>query len=262
MYDLNKISRYLKTEFIGKTIIQYEELTSASVKAKNVFTSCPDGTVILTENQSRWKVRFGRKWICMPGNIYLSIILKPQAGKYKLSEFESIASAAVCKSVEETYNLQCKIKWPNDILISGKKISSVASDVYRKKNKEEGIIISIGINVVGAHESSDEDMKSNISDLQSQLNEKIERELLIAYILNNLGKYYEELRQFNSISTAVGIYNDNFELKGKTVEVMKPGKKTVRRVKVGFIDCKGRLIVEDSVGKRKILDSGETIIRL
>ena len=85
MYDLNNISSYLNTNIIGKSIIQYDNLNSTFVKAKNIFATCPDGTVVLSEDQSECILRFGNEWVCMPNkNIYLSIILKSVNNNYLL----------------------------------------------------------------------------------------------------------------------------------------------------------------------------------
>ncbi|MFA9422619.1 MAG: hypothetical protein ACERLG_03515, partial [Sedimentibacter sp.] len=78
MYDLNGINEFLNAKIVGNTIIQYDDLTSTYMKSKSIFNTCPDGTVVLCENQSKCTIRFGNKWLCKEDkNIYLSIILKP-----------------------------------------------------------------------------------------------------------------------------------------------------------------------------------------
>jgi len=132
MYDLNSISSYLSTNIIGQSIIQYDNLDSTYAKAKNIFASCPDGTVVLSENQSECILRFGNEWLCMPDkNIYLSIILKSVNNNYLLPLTDMVGCSSILGSIEDLYDLNCTIRWPNDILINDNKISS-GEDVERE----------------------------------------------------------------------------------------------------------------------------------
>jgi BirA family biotin operon repressor/biotin-[acetyl-CoA-carboxylase] ligase len=136
MYELNSISSYLNTNIIGQTIIQYDNLNSTLAKAKNIFATCPDGTVVLSENQSECILRFGNEWVCSPDkNIYLSIILKSVNNNYLLPLTDVVGSSSILSSIEELFNLDCRIKWSNDILINDNKISSVKSDIAASINK-------------------------------------------------------------------------------------------------------------------------------
>ena len=105
MYDLNKISSYLNTNTIGQSIIQYDNLNSTFAKAKNIFSTCPDGTVVLSENQSECILRFGNEWLCSPDkNIYLSIILKSINNNYLIPLTDVVACSSILKSMGELYN--------------------------------------------------------------------------------------------------------------------------------------------------------------
>jgi len=263
MYDLNILKEYLNTKFIGQTIIQYDELNSTVGKAKSIFDTCPNGTVVLSENQSKFKIRFGREWSSYPDkNIYLSIILKPVLEKYMISKFETIASSAVCESVSSTFNnIDCKTKWPNDIFINDKKICSINCDIINKKNKIEGIIISLGINVNIEDNEIDEELKQIATSIKIETQMEVERELLIAFILNNFETYYDELINKDTIINAISICVNSSILIGKDIEITKPGKKTVRKVTVNDIDDDGWLMVTNDKGNEEIINSGEISIK-
>lgn len=259
MYDLNRVKGYLNTKYTGQTIIQYDELNSTVAKAKSIFDKCPNGTVILSENQSKCKIRFGREWSSFPDkNIYLSIILKPELEKYMISKFETIALSAVCESVSYMFNnMECKTKWPNDILVNDKKICSVNCDIINKKNKVEGIIISLGINVNLDGNEIDDELKQIATSIKLETQTEVERELLIAFILNNFETYYDELINFDTIIKAISICINSSILIGKEIEITKPGKKTARKVTVTDIDCDGWLMVINDKGNEEIINSGE-----
>ncbi|NLA13717.1 MAG: biotin--[acetyl-CoA-carboxylase] ligase [Tissierellia bacterium] len=255
MYDLNKISSYLNTNTIGQSIIQYDNLNSTFAKAKNIFSTCPDGTVVLSENQSECILRFGNEWLCSPDkNIYLSIILKSINNNYLVPLTDVVACSSILKSIEELYNLDCRIKWPNDIFINNNKISSVKSEII---GKGAGIILSLYINV--NMEEKIENLKA--TSIKIEINNDVERELLIGTILNNIEYHYVEMINTGKAYHAVDIYNENLLFNNKVVGVIKRGRKTVRKAVAKNIDSGGWLQVINEKGEEEILDPGETIIQ-
>ncbi|HAQ40340.1 MAG TPA: biotin--[acetyl-CoA-carboxylase] ligase [Clostridiales bacterium] len=263
MYDLNRINDCLNTKVIGRTIIQYDSLASTYSKAKNIFGTCPDGAVVLSEDQSKWNIRMGNEWICYPEkNIYLSIIFKPLANNHLISKFDVIGCASLCDALNSLYDIDCKIKWPNDILIGGSKVSSVSSSLAGKSSSPGGAIISFGINTNMNEEEleSDEELKNIATSLMIETSEEIDREELIGEILNNVEKYYSELIHENSALNAVDTCNQNSFIANKAIEVMKKGKKSKRKVYAKSIDPEGWLIVKNEKGNEEILSPGETII--
>ena len=255
MYDLNSISRNLNTNIIGQSIIQYDNLNSTFAKAKNIYSSCPDGTVILSENQSECILRFGNVWLCSPEkNIYLSIILKSVNNRYLLPLTEVVACSSLLESIEELYGLDCRIKWPNDILINKNKISSVKSDIA---GKGSGIILSLNINV--NMEEKIENLK--FTSIRLEKGEDVEREILIGAIISKIENYYYEIINSGKAFSAVDICNKKLLYNNKEIGVMKRGRKTVRKVLAKNIDGDGRLIVINKKGEKEILNPGDTIIQ-
>lgn len=255
MYDLNHINSYLKTKVIGQTIIQYDNLNSTHSKARSIFSTCPDGTVVLAEDQSKCQIRFGKEWVCLPDkNIYLSIILKSVNNNDLLPLIDVIGCSSIHKSIGDLYDLDSKIKWPNDILINSRKISSVSS---ASAGKGSGIILSININV-----NMDEEIEGlKSTSIKMEKGEYTERELLIGDILNNIERHYEELIESGSASNSVDIYNKNLLFTDKEIGIVRRGRKTIRKVVVKGIDRGGCLVVIDEKGNEEILSSGETIIQ-
>ncbi len=255
MYDLNNISSYLSTDIIGKSIIQYDCLDSTFAKAKNIFATCPDGTVVLAEDQSECALRFGNEWLCIPDkNIYLSIILKSVYNNYLLPLTDAVACSSVCKSINDLYGLDSKVKWPNDIIINDNKIASVNSYIA---GKGAGIILSLNINV--NMEEKIEDIKS--TSIKIEKGQDVEREELIGSILNNIEYHYKDLLSRGKALDAVDFYNKNLLFCNKEIGVSKKGRKTVRKVLVKNIDEEGWLTVVDDKGIEEILNPGDTIIQ-
>lgn len=255
MYDLNTISNYLNTNIIGKSIIQYDDLNSTFMKAKNIFATCPDGTIVLSEDQSDCILRWGNKWTCTPDkNIYLSIILKSVYNNYLVPLLDVVACSSIIKAIMELYNLKCEIKWPNDILVNNKKIASVKSDIV---NKGAGLILSININV-----NIDEEAKAlDASSIKIEKGEDVEREHLMGKILSNIDDYYDLIISTGKAKDAVDLYNENLFNYNKEVNISKKGRKTIRKSTIKHIDSEGWLVVIDKKGQEEILSPGEMIIQ-
>ncbi|HCX62787.1 biotin--[acetyl-CoA-carboxylase] ligase [Sedimentibacter sp.] len=260
MYDLNKINEYLNTDIIGRAIVQYDFLSSTAAKAKSIFNTCPGGLIVLSENQSKCIMRMGNEWRCFSDkNIYLSIILKPLVNNLLISKIDMISCAALHKTIFELYKIDCKIKWPNDILINGKKVSSIISNFTGKNS--DGIIISFGINANMDNEDFDinEGIKNTSTSLKIESGTNIDRELFVGSLLNNLEVYYNYLIK-NNIKEPIETCTNNSSIINNQIEVMKKGKKTKRKVLVKGIDEEGRLIVVNEKGNEETLNPGETIL--
>ncbi len=261
MYDLNKINDCLNTKVIGRTIIQYDLLNSTHSKAKSIFATCPDGAVVLCEDQEKWRVRMGKEWMCYPEkNIYLSIILKPMANVHPVSKYDVLACASICEALDELYEIDSNIKWPNDIFVGRNKISSVSSSIVGKKNKVDGVIISLGINANINKEELNEEIRDKATSLIVETSVEIDREALIGMTLNKVERHCRGLASGEEKSSAVCIFNKKSVITGKNIEIIKKGKKTKRKVYARGIDEKGWLIVINDKGNEEILNPGETII--
>ena len=150
--------------------------------------------------------------------------------------------------------MDCRIKWPNDIFINNNKISSVKSEII---GKGAGIILSLYINV--NMEEKIENLKA--TSIKIEINNDVERELLIGTILNNIEYHYVEMINTGKAYHSVDIYNENLLFNNKVVGVIKRGRKTVRKAVAKNIDSGGWLQVINEKGEEEILDPGETIIQ-
>jgi BirA family biotin operon repressor/biotin-[acetyl-CoA-carboxylase] ligase len=140
------ITRGLKTSFIGRRVICYSTLTSTMDAARQLALQGGEaGTVVIAGEQSTGKGRLKRRWISPAGNIALSIILSPDIPS--LPYLVMIASLAVVHSIEKNTGIKTRIKWPNDILIDGKKVGGILIENYVKGNLAIYSIVGIGINI-------------------------------------------------------------------------------------------------------------------
>lgn len=140
------ITSNLATRFIGRRVLYYPQVTSTmDVARQEAQQGAAEGTVIIAEEQTAGKGRMRRLWITPGGNIALSIILYPEVPH--LPYLIMLASLAVVYSIEKVTGLALQIKWPNDVLINGKKVCGILIESDVRKNRVAYAVIGIGINV-------------------------------------------------------------------------------------------------------------------
>lgn len=306
MYDYKIIEQELKTKYFGRTFIQFEKINSVHKKAKNISSNCPTGMVILTENQDNIKLKNKKIWNSdIMNSIYMSVIVKDynKNDKNNLNYILQIFNASICKTLNDLgMKINCKVKWPNDLLVNGKKVCSVFVEEVNKKdyyciisslylnlkkiNKNEDTIkflnnnIKTNENKINNHIlddnngldnnfsnndeiPSDEEKEVGVKEisLYDTVKVDINKELLVANILNNLEILYESFLQTKNIELAANIIKDNNVIFNKNIGLRKYNKKTVKNYKVIDIDLQGNIvIVNKKNNNKKTLILGQDII--
>lgn len=204
MFDIEKFDIKLGTEQIGRNFIYAEEVTSTNDLILNERKHYKQhGTVLLAENQTAGKGRLNRPWYSATElNLTFSIlILDAKYFRKKINILNFTIALAVAMSIENLFQLKTELKWPNDVLISNKKIAGVLLESVSSGNRIERLVIGIGLNV----NQTTFQGKFNVepTSLRRELRQNIEREKLLAEILNN----FEELME-TSVSKPKFILNE------------------------------------------------------
>lgn len=251
-----ELERVLKNKIIGKKVIHYESTESTINIAKNIKkTGNGDGTVIVAEKQTAGKGRFGRQWISTKGGIWLSVILLPKLDPVEAPKLNIVAAMSVIDALE-SIGLKPEIKWPNDVLINGKKIAGILIHLNAELDRINYMIVSIGINAnnnIGKNEPA----LKNATTIKKELGKKIRRIDFTASILAELEKNYCKLFD-NHFAGLLEEWKKRCVTINKTVSV-----NTVSGEYKGIakdIDEYGRLLLITDDGDKKLLSSGEATI--
>ncbi len=138
----------LKTRVIGKEIHLLPEVASTNTLAMELAANgTPEGTVVIAETQTLGKGRLGRTWISPKGNLYLSVVLRPNIPMHKAPLITLMGAVAVASAIRKTCELEAGIKWPNDILISGRKVSGLLTEMSAEQDRIRYIVLGIGVDV-------------------------------------------------------------------------------------------------------------------
>jgi len=226
------IMRDLNTSFIAKRIIYHSQMPSTMELArKEALAGVPDGTVVIADEQTAGKGRMGRFWSSPKGCIALSIVLYPKPAY--LPFLIMVASLAVMHTIKCVTGLCAQIKWPNDILINGKKVCGVLVESGVRGNESNYTVIGIGINVNLEADCLDE-VSLTATSLSDELGSRVSRletvrkllcEIESLYLSAQDGEaVYDEWRQnLETLGRQVQVRSGNNLYKGVAEDVEKDG---------------------------------------
>ena len=143
------IKKYLTTTTYGQTIHYFETCDSTQLIAHDeAQNDASDGTVIISEEQTLGKGRMSRPWDSSASKgIWMSVIVRPALAPQQAPQMTLVAAVAVTRAIEEVTGINPDIKWPNDILINGKKVTGILTELQADPDRVKAIILGIGINV-------------------------------------------------------------------------------------------------------------------
>lgn len=255
----SEVEKYLTTTSIGRNLVYFKTIGSTNDEAKRIAFNTVNGTVVVSEEQTNGRGRLGRVWSSPIGKgIWMSVVLKPDIIPEKVSRITLIGAAAVCKALQEM-GVEPQIKWPNDLLLSKKKLCGILTEMSAELNHVNYIVMGIGINVNIELEEYPEELREVATSLKIATGEEFNRQELMARILNNLEKLYTEFVEKDDMSESIRVCKENSLLIGEKVFLIERGGK--REVKVIDIDEAGELIVINENGEMETIISGEVSVR-
>jgi len=250
----------LKTAWVGRTFYYYEQVGSTNQVAKELAEKgAPEGTAIVAEEQTGGRGRLGRGWLSPAGKgIWLSLILRPRVAPWQIPQLSLLAAVGVVSAIEESTGLKVGIKWPNDILSSGKKLCGILTEMRAEVEIIQYVILGIGLNVNLDIEDFPEDLRPLSTSLKIELGKEVPRLPLLKSLLYHLEKGYEvwEKEGFSSIRESWKKANVTL---GRPVRI-EAGRKVFEGVAVD-IDEEGGLWVKGADGNLERFTYGEVSLR-
>tara|TARA_B100000427_G_scaffold60037_1_gene47249 strand:- start:157 stop:1158 length:1002 start_codon:yes stop_codon:yes gene_type:complete len=142
-----EIIRDLKTENIGKRVYYFEELDSTQNFAQQIAADKKEnGTIVIAEKQTSGRGRLDRKWTSPKGGIWFSLIIHPKFDVSSSTLIPILSAVALSKSIKKILGVETEVKWPNDIILNGKKVAGILVDASVQANNIDYLILGIGIN--------------------------------------------------------------------------------------------------------------------
>ena len=260
MFTENEACSAFKGDIVGREIIFFESTVSTMDTAIGIGRERdnPDGIVVIADTQTGGKGRLGRRWISPPGvNLYFTVLFKPPFLPKEASIITLMAAVAVARAVREYAGLNARIKWPNDIMINGKKMGGILTEMKTDGGRISILGVGIGINVNMTRNMMDSEIEALATSVEIEKGEAVDRTDLFRNILAELEKYYKIL--LNGDKGA--LINEWLSLNstiGRRVKVQNQDK-VMTGIAEGISE-KGELVLILSSGEKKIISAGDVTI--
>lgn len=253
---LSTNSLNLGTKYLGRNTLYYPEVESTNEIAISVAQNGgPEGTVIIADKQTKGQGRLQREWYSPKGKgLWFSIILKPNIDPIKVSQLTLVAAVATADAVSKVIGLSPGIKWPNDLLINGRKFCGILSEGQIGNEGIDYVILGIGLNANLDFYDFGLEIRSKATSLKIETGKHIERTQLFREILCQLEKCYETWLREGFEPIRLAWKEKNITL-GQLVQVNS--FQEVFQGKAIDIDNGGALIVKDKNNKIYSFNSGE-----
>jgi BirA family transcriptional regulator, biotin operon repressor / biotin---[acetyl-CoA-carboxylase] ligase len=254
--DVESLKNKLKCIHIGSNIIFLPETDSTNNLVKEYAkNNAQEGLVIVADSQTKGRGRTGKSWHSPPKTgIYLSILLKPNLKHDQLSLITLLAGVSAVLTINEFSLHRASLKWPNDILINGKKICGLLCEMIQKQEKSLYLVIGIGLNVNQTSEQFPEDLKKTATSLKITNGSPVNRFTVIKSFLTNLDREYHFFLNKGGHSV-IKKWSLNTNVFGKTVSI-KHGPNIIKGTAIR-LDELGRLVLLMNNGHEEAFDSGE-----
>ena len=258
LYNGIEIEEVCNTTKIAKEVYFYEQTDSTNNCIRKLAKEGKkEGVVAVAEIQTAGKGRRGKGWQSPKGTgIWMSMLLTPNITPPEAPVLTLLAGLAVCRAVRQQTGLTAMIKWPNDILISNKKICGILTELYAEMDSVHFVITGIGINV--NTEVFPEELQKTATSLKIEKGETISRKNMIKAVIEEFEKIYLQYEKECSFLPFREEYKKYCINVGKELQVLSKQPFIAKGID---ITEQGELLVQKQTGEKVVVFSGEVSIR-
>ena len=180
---------------IGHKIIRLDQTTSTNTLIMDTPEYLDNhGLVIVADHQTAGKGRIGRKWASIPGaQLQFSVVVHPTLPKEQIPVMSLLVGVVVAETLEEKLGLKPTLKWPNDVLLDGRKVCGILLELKTLRPKEPLLAIGIGLNCLGSPEDFPPELQDILTTLQANTSAQVDREEILTSLLARMETEYQEL---------------------------------------------------------------------
>lgn len=257
---VNRLQEGLRTKRLGQSVVFSREVDSTNEWAKElaVCGAC-EGTVVVAETQTRGRGRLGREWFSPTGGLWFSLILRPELHPAEAVKLTFVAGLAVAKVLREVFGLGAETKWPNDVLVNGRKICGILTETSITGEVVDFVVVGVGVNAnLDVNKVFPESLRKAATSLENELGRKVEVEGLFRDLLERLENLYELFMRegFNPILREWKSYAGFL---GQQVEVTSPAERLTGLAL--DVDHEGALILRLEDGATRRVFVGDVSLR-
>ena len=253
--DVEAARRALSGRTISNRILHYPSLDSTMNEAGRLAGGgCLEGLVVVTEQQTAGRGRFGRSWVSGPGeSLLLSIVLRPTAEQ--LPQANMAATLAVARTADRHVDGRVTIKWPNDVRIGGRKVAGILIEADSQAGRIASAVVGIGINV-SVDTAGHPEIAGTATSLVEETGAPVERTAVLIDLLRQLDDLYSHVRSGGSLT---GQWSSRLDTLGLDVKVRR-GSEVLTGI-ARAVDDQGNLILERPDGSTFTVVGGEVTLQ-
>jgi len=256
--DVGLVRKDLKNNRLGTKFHYFTVLGSTNSHARELAEDgAAQGEIVFAESQTQGRGRLGRPWESPAFlNLYLSVILRPNLAPAHAAQITLTAAVALAETVGFFIARPPAIKWPNDILVDGKKLAGILTEAACDGERVEYVILGIGVNLNYRVDAMPEALRQGATSIADLTAESVSRESVLVRLIQDLDRCYGELEESGFIALQPR-WEAHFGWRGKKVRV-ELGDETLLGRALG-IDREGALVLEDEHGRRRTIVAGDVI---
>jgi BirA family transcriptional regulator, biotin operon repressor / biotin---[acetyl-CoA-carboxylase] ligase len=257
MIEERDIRQSLRTQFLGRRIYSFDSIDSTNTFARSLKEEdCPNGTLVVADEQTAGKGRQGRQWQSQKGmNLLFTLVTRPLFVHEKIRVLPFAAALAAADGIEQETKSAIECKWPNDLLIDGKKVAGMLIETTAQDDAVMNVILGIGINV--NQTDFPDDIKNKATSLKLHAQQDVDRVRLLCAVLQELEYRFDQLRHF-SAQILLDEWKQRATMLGAEITLVE--HRTAIKAKAMDVAPDGALIIEEANGTRRHVFAGDVTI--
>ncbi|MGB9920881.1 MAG: biotin--[acetyl-CoA-carboxylase] ligase [Moorellales bacterium] len=244
---------------LAKSVHSYERVGSTMEVARGLAEEgAEEGTLVIAESQEAGRGRLGRAWVSAPGvGLWFSLVLRPRLLPAQVAKTTLLAAVAAAEAVAAVTGLAPGIKWPNDLLLEGKKLCGILTELKGQADAVEYLILGVGLNVNHRQEDFPPELRDQATSLYLVGGREVERAEVLAAFLGELEKRYYPWQETGDDSWLEEWKRRNVTL-GRRVRITLLSEEFCGRAL--DLDRDGSLIVEGDDGRPRVFRAGDVFL--
>ena len=256
--DIARVRAHLSGNRLGATFHYFQQIGSTNTHARELAQcGAGEGEIVIAETQTHGRGRLGRRWESPPfSNLYLSFILRPKLPPGHAPQITLAAAVALVETVGSFLPRHPSIKWPNDILVDGKKLAGILTEAACDAERVDYVVLGVGLNINYSVAAMPGALRQRATSMADLTGANVSRESVLARLIQDMDRCYGELEEsgFESLRSR---WEAHFALLGRRIEVELGGQRVIGMAQ--GIDREGALIIADEQGQRRRVVAGDVI---
>lgn len=261
VFSESEIASRMLTQWAGKKVFFLDETSSTNADAKRLAEEGePHGTLVVARKQTNGRGRRGRTWQSPEGSaVYMSLALKPDFAPDKAAMLTLVMALSVAEAITEITRLDAKIKWPNDIVVHGKKVCGILTEMSAEMDYIHYVVIGVGINTNQSQSEFEEDIREIATSLKIESGQQVSGAAVIERVMFYFEKNYDIFVRKQNLSELRECYQQRLINRDAEVRVLDPQGEYTGIAR--GINETGELLVERNTGEIEEVYAGEVSVR-